>query len=235
MLFDVTDAAHLARIGGVIWRRALREPLLALGASSVVQALIAHWRASGELPDPESGATVAPAEGPVFILAGSQSPVTARQIDAARAGREGAPPEFECVTLDAGAIVAQPAAREAMARTCASVLNRGRGVLAHTSPARDGGPAALEVAAAGGQLLARVLELAPGVRRVGVAGGDSSSLAVQALGAWALGHAGTLAPGVALTRLHADSPRLDGLELMLKGGQMGPPDLFERLVRGTRV
>jgi len=56
---------------------------------------------------------------------------------------------------------------------------------------------------------------------------------VQALGAWALGHAGTLATGVALTRVHADAPRLDGLELMLKGGQMGPPDVFERLVRGT--
>ena len=28
-------------------------------------------------------------------------------------------------------------------------------------------------------------------------------------------------------------PQLDGMELMLKGGQMGPPDVFERLVRGA--
>jgi uncharacterized protein YgbK (DUF1537 family) len=80
--------------------------------------------------------------------------------------------------------------------------------------------------------LADVLALAPRVRRAGVAGGDSSSLAAQALGGWALSPAGTLAPGVPLTRLHSDAPRLDGLELMLKGGQMGPQDLFERLVRG---
>jgi 3-oxoisoapionate kinase len=38
---------------------------------------------------------------------------------------------------------------------------------------------------------------------------------------------------VALTRLHADDAALDGLELMLKGGQMGPPDLFLRLLHGT--
>ncbi len=232
VLFDVTDATHLARIGSVVWRRALREPLLALGPSSVAQALIAHWRSAGELHDLDTTAKLLPAEGPVFVLAGSRSAVTAGQIDAARVPRDGASPLFECVAIDADSIVGQPAALEAVAQRCAEILNRGRGVLAHTTPVRDGGPAALEVAAACGRLLANVLALAPRVRRAGVAGGDSSSLAVQALGGWALSHAGTLAPGVSLTRLHSDTPRLDGLELMLKGGQMGPPDLFERLVRG---
>ena len=234
VLFDVTDATHLARIGSVVWRRARRAPLLALGASSVAQALLAHWRNTGELGEPDTTATVLPAEGPVFVLAGSQSPVTASQIEAARRVRDGASPLFECVAIDADSIVGQAAALEALARTCADILDRGRGVLAHTTPVRDGGPAALEVAAACGRLLATVLTIAPHVRRAGVAGGDSSSLAVQALGGWALSHAGTLAPGVALTRLHSDAPGLHGLELMLKGGQMGPPDLFERLVRGGR-
>ncbi len=234
VLFDVADATHLARIGGVLWQRARREPLLALGASSVAQALIAHWRSNGELRDPDTTATMLPADGPVFVLAGSQSPVTARQIEAARLVRDGASPLFECVAIDADSIVGQAAALEALARTCADVLDRGRGVLAHTTPVTDGGPPALAVAAACGRLLANVLTMSPRVRRAGVAGGDSSSLAVQALGGWALSHAGTLAPGVALTRLHSDAPSLHGLELMLKGGQMGPPDLFERLVRGGR-
>jgi 3-oxoisoapionate kinase len=232
VLFDVVDSAHLARIGGVLWRRARREPLLALGASSVAQALIAHWRSRGELREPDTTATVSPAKGPVFVLAGSQSPITAGQIEAARVARNGAAPLFECVAIDADAIVGRPAALEAATRTCVDILDRGRGVLAHTMPVRDGGSAPLEVAAACGRLLAKVLSLAPRVRRAGVAGGDSSSLAVQALGGWALSHAGALAPGVSLTRLHSDAPRLDGLELMLKGGQMGSPDLFERLVRG---
>jgi uncharacterized protein YgbK (DUF1537 family) len=232
VLFDAVRPDDLARIGRVIWQHALRAPLLALGASSVAQALIAHWRADGELRRPAATATVLPAVGPVFVLAGSQSPVTARQIEAARVLRDSASPLFECVAIDVDSIVGQPAALESIARTCADILDRGRGVLAHTTPVRDGGPAALQVARACGRLLADVLALAPRVRRAGVAGGDSSSLAAQALGGWALSPAGTLAPGVPLTRLHSDAPRLDGLELMLKGGQMGPQDLFERLVRG---
>jgi uncharacterized protein YgbK (DUF1537 family) len=35
---------------------------------------------------------------------------------------------------------------------------------------------------------------------------------------------------VALTRAHSDDPALDGMELMLKGGQMGQEDLFELLL-----
>jgi hypothetical protein len=33
--------------------------------------------------------------------------------------------------------------------------------------------------------------------------------------------------------MRADDPVLDGVELMLKGGQMGPPDVFERLLHGV--
>src|SRR5271165_6014447 len=44
VLFDVLDDSHLARIGELLWRRALQEPLLAVGASSVAQATISYWR-----------------------------------------------------------------------------------------------------------------------------------------------------------------------------------------------
>lgn len=71
------------------------------------------------------------------------------------------------------------------------------------------------------------------VRRIGIAGGDSSSISVEALGIWVLSFIGMFGPGVSLTRVHADDPRLDGLELMLNGGQMGPADVFARLLRGT--
>jgi len=68
---------------------------------------------------------------------------------------------------------------------------------------------------------------------VGVAGGDTSSLAVGALDAWGLSYLAQLAPGTALCRLHSEAPGLDGVEIMLKGGQMGSQDVFERLVHGT--
>ena len=223
VLFDAMQQDDLARIGGVIWQRALREPLARARCqqrrAGADRALARAWRTARA----DADTTIARAEGPVFVLAGSQSPVTARQIEAARSQASERAARFECMTIDVDAIVRQPSALEALARTCADVAERGQHVLAHTAPAQAGGPAAQDVAAACGRLLARVLDLAPRVRRVGVAGGDSSSFAVQALGAWALSYAGTLAPGVALTRVHADAPRLNGLELMLKGGQMGPP------------
>ncbi len=70
------------------------------------------------------------------------------------------------------------------------------------------------------------------VQRLGIAGGDTSSHAVQALDAWGLSHQTQIAPGVALCRLHSDDTRLDGLEIMLKGGQMGGEMLFEELRTG---
>jgi uncharacterized protein YgbK (DUF1537 family) len=233
VLFDVARAADLERIGRLIWQRACRAPLVALGASSVAQALIAHWRTAGDIPSAAGDTLISSAPGPVFVLAGSQSPVTARQVEAALAGDDSDGSPYRGVPLDVDAIVRQPAASEALAGLCARALNLGRSVLAFTAPARPGGPAPHEVAKASARVLARVLELAPGVRRVGVAGGDTATMAVQALGLWALAHAGTLCPGVSLTRARADASRLDGIELMLKGGQMGPPDLFARLNAGT--
>ncbi len=73
---------------------------------------------------------------------------------------------------------------------------------------------------------------ATSVTRIGIAGGDTSSAAALGLGLWGLAYDRTLEPGVTLCRSRSDTPRLDGLELMLKGGQMGTPDLFQLLLRG---
>jgi len=108
-------------------------------------------------------------------------------------------------------------------------LRAGRHVLAHSSGGvaqRDADSYA--IATGCGAILKRVLAAAP-VRRAGVAGGDTSSHALKALEMTALSHAGDLAPGAALCRAHARGSPLDGLELLLKGGQMGGADLFERL------
>ncbi|MGE0314001.1 MAG: four-carbon acid sugar kinase family protein [Lautropia sp.] len=235
ILFDVLNAAHLARIGRALLARAVAAPVLALGASSVAQALIAHWRAVGDLPATPPVLRVAPADGPVFLLAGSQSPWTARQVDAALAMRDGdGVPRYAGVDIDVDALARGAQPLEDLASTCARLLRDGRSVLARTSPAREGGPAPLAVAQHCSTLLRRVLELAPAVRRVGVAGGDTSSFAVRALDVWALAHVGSLGPGVSLMRARAGSARYDGIELMLKGGQMGTPSTFGDLLDGAR-
>jgi len=234
LLFDVGEARDLAAIGRSLIRFADQAPLLVLGSSSVVQA-VAAADAGGDAASsvasaqamPDTG--IAPASGPVLLIAGSLSPLTARQVEAAAS--------FDKLWLDAPRLIeSDGVSLRDCARELSAKLASGRHVLACTSspgqPATAQGVPARALAEATGALLAAVLAQVP-LARIGIAGGDTSSHAVQALDAWGLSHAGSLAPGVALCRLHSDRPALDGLEVMLKGGQMGGEDLFESLVHGT--
>jgi uncharacterized protein YgbK (DUF1537 family) len=117
----------------------------------------------------------------------------------------------------------------------AHALQDGHNVLAFTArraPNADASHDALpQLAHVCAALLRQVLG-AVSLRRIGIAGADTSSFAVRALGAWGLSYLAPLSAGVTVCRVHADSPRLDGVELMLKGGQMGDADLFEQLLEG---
>ena len=65
------------------------------------------------------------------------------------------------------------------------------------------------------------------MRRIAMGGGDTSGYALTQLGADALSAVAPLAPGAPVCRVHnrADST-IDGLEVTLKGGQMGEPTFF---------
>ena len=66
-----------------------------------------------------------------------------------------------------------------------------------------------------------------GLACVAIGGGDTSGYALTALQAEALSAVAPLAPGAPLCRVHASrAPQIDGLEVTLKGGQMGAPDFF---------
>jgi len=225
VLMDLTDPAQLAAVGRLIWSRAAAARLLAVGPSSVVQALTAHWTQTGELRAPETRSTsAAPPRTPVFVLAGSLSPVTARQIGAATS--------YAKLPLEATRLAGDPAYANARLAEALAHLRTGHPVLAGTSLEAGTGQAAdtHAVALACAAFLKRLLAQMP-LARVGIAGGDTSSHAVQALDLWGLSHVRVLGPGVALTRAHSDDLALDGMELMLKGGQMGQEDLFELLLK----
>lgn len=223
VLLDIADGDDLATVGRLIWQRAQQQPLLAAGPSSVVQALAAHWQIEAST----AVAAIAPAEDAVLVLAGSLSPMTALQVRSATS--------YEHLRLDAPRLATDASYRAQMAQQLAQKLKQGIHMLACTSNEEQATPTqttvdARALALACGELLAQVLKMAP-IKRLGVAGGDTSSHAVQALDAWGLSYQAQLAPGVALCRLHSDDPALDGLEIMLKGGQMGGELLFEQLLR----
>jgi uncharacterized protein YgbK (DUF1537 family) len=240
LLFDVLDETHLRAIGGVIAQHAAQSaPLLAVGASSVAQA---YALAPGHIgPQRESAVTkqrvetsvasetpayLPRARGPVFLLAGSLSPLTEVQIGAAHS--------YMRVELDPLKMTGEGAADYLSARRKAitASLRDGRHVLAFTTRRAThaaGGSALPQLARACAALLQQVVSSVK-LHRIGIAGGDTSSIAVRALGAWGMSYLAPLSAGVTVCRLHADQPELDGMEIMLKGGQMGDADLFEQLI-----
>ena len=230
VLMDVAAPAHLAVIGRILWHQARRQALLAVGPSSVEQALLTQWvtadhQAAAQARE-QSASDAGRPNGPVLVFSGSLSPRTARQIQAARS--------YERVPVAVGDLMDGASdGRKAALDRIVRALQSGHHVLAHWVD-RSGGAAAqrldpAQLARAGASLAAAVLrDVRPA--RLGLSGGDTSSHCMQALDAWALSYQRTLEPGVALCRLHANSPQLDGLPLMLKGGQMGSDDIFERLL-----
>lgn len=231
LLIDLVHEAQLPQIGALLWARAQQAPLLAVGPSGVEQCLIAGWRQLGLLGEVPAAEPLAPAQGPVLVLVGSLSPVSSQQIAASQ--------QFDKREVDVGRLLAEEGYLSACAAQLAQGLLQGRHTLAHTSRPDQTVDAATTAAVAqrSAQLLAETLRLVAEqgqpLKRLGIAGGDTSSLATQALRLWGLAFHSTLAPGVTLSVARSDDARIDGLELMLKGGQMGDVQLFDRLVKGA--
>jgi uncharacterized protein YgbK (DUF1537 family) len=79
-----------------------------------------------------------------------------------------------------------------------------------------------------------LLERVP-LSRVVVAGGDSSGEVASTLGIDALSVAAGLAPGAPLCRAWSKSAQRDGLEIVLKGGQIGGASFFGLVKEGRDV
>jgi 3-oxoisoapionate kinase len=70
------------------------------------------------------------------------------------------------------------------------------------------------------------------LKRIVFAGGDSSGEVASALGINALSVSAGMAPGAPLCRAWSNNARRDGLEIVLKGGQIGTPSFFGSVLRG---
>ncbi len=238
VFLDVVDDETLRAAGELVWRN--RAPgLFSASSSGLTYALVAHWRACGLLGPEAGGAqTALPMAGParaVLVLSGSCSPVSASQIVAARQAG------FVDLPLDPARVLAG-APDPAIVERAAAALRAGASVVVHSASGPDDPRVRAVEALALGQggsraqaqarLAQRLAEIgreilgqAP-VARLVVAGGDSSGAVMSALGGVALTVEAAFAPGAPLCRLHAPGLSIDGLPVVLKGGQMGSPELF---------
>jgi uncharacterized protein YgbK (DUF1537 family) len=230
VLIDALDANHLRVIGELLVDKANdRQPLFVVGSSGVESALCARWKEVGAIAGDASFAVPTYA-GPIVALCGSCSPVTARQI--AWAVDHG----FVEVALSVQDLLAtamsERVAGDAVT-TAASAIARGRSVIIHTrgEEATDLGAADRHrMGAILGGMLRRLLDTAA-VRRVLVAGGDTSSQVARAIGIHAVEMIGELTRGSPLCRASAPDSPADKIEITFKGGQIGPVDFFGNVER----
>lgn len=178
-----------------------------------------------------------PAVAQTMVVSGSVSPTTERQIRSAET--QG----FDAIPVSAVALARGDAqARQQAIAAALQCLSAGRSPLIHTAlgPGSDAG-AQLNTIAGGranigiglGAILRAVVQEAK-LRRVIVAGGDSSSHALGELDIYALTTRMPLpaTPGSPLCTARSGSPHLDGIEIALKGGQVGGDDYFVGLRDG---
>jgi 3-oxoisoapionate kinase len=244
ILLDVLDRETLVEAGRLVWSHR-GERLFGIGSQGFEAALVAYWQSEGLLAIESPALRAAPAQR-VACVSGSVSPVTAAQI--ACATKNG----FAPIRIDAVHAVDERAwhreLETAVAHALAAVADS-RDPLVYTAAGPDD-PAvrALQtaIASAGvsgervnerigaglGFVLGRVLRQARLTRAI-ISGGDTSGHAASTLGVYALTAVAPLAPGSPLCRAHSDDAALAGLEIALKGGQVGGPDFFCAAKRGT--
>ena len=212
VLVDGISDADLVEIG-----RAAGDMILITGGSALAMALPEHHRQNGSLravPD-EMG----PHPGPAIILAGSCSTATNAQVSRYRANH----PSFEInsQTLAAGYPVLDYA--DAFAREHTDAAPMIYSTITPTEVSARRGDKAFATASAAIELLMAdlaVRAVARGVRRIVVAGGETSGSVVAALKPGVLKVGPQVAPGVPLLVN-------DGICYALKSGNFGGDDFFE--------
>ncbi|RWC50681.1 MAG: four-carbon acid sugar kinase family protein [Mesorhizobium sp.] len=237
VLLDVDNLETQALAGKEIWR--VRKPggSFVVGSSGVEYALLAEW-VSNDIVSAGPGFTPPGAADRIAIVSGSCSPTTERQI------RHALNDGFDGIEIDPVELVSE-ASQQAIARVTASgsaSLQSGRSVILYTAlgPTADRGAeidrqegARHRLGRCLGEIL-RSLTIEQSLRRVVIAGGDTSSHALGEMGVDALTIRMPLpaSPGSPLCVAHSRVKAIDGLEVALKGGQVGTDRYFSAIRDG---
>jgi len=219
-IVDCLEDEDLLAIG-----EAVADHPLVTGGSGVAMGLPANFRRAGLLPDRGAeAAALPPVPGPAVVLAGSCSAATLAQIEAFREHRPAR-------RLDPLALARGEELQEVVAWAREHLPSGPVLVYASAPPeevrrvqaelGRDRAGAVVEEAMA---VIAREL-VAGGVRRLVVAGGETSGAVVKALGIEGLAIGPQIDPGVPATVTIGCGPRL---ALALKSGNFGRRDFFLR-------
>ena len=244
VMMDVADTASQIEVGRLLWENR-SDGLFSASSSGLQYALAAYWRQLGLLPETPS-LPVAQAVSCIAVVSGSCSPMSGAQIQTARAHgfaterlnisscldaqQSGA--EIERVVSNALSHIAQnrsPIVFSAEGPEDPAVLNFETTAAAAMLSRSD---AAVRVGQVLAEIMRQILDRSH-IRRFVVAGGDSSGAVGSHLGIRALTVEAGMAPGAPLCRTWSEDPKRDGLQVVLKGGQMGSVNLYDQVRSGV--
>lgn len=231
--FDMLNSDHETAVGALLWDRR-HQSRFVVGSQGVEYALVAHFQKTGQLDVVNSSQSLGTAKR-MAVVSGSVSPITAAQIKWAR--------ENGFATIRVSAVdlctdeTRQKAAEQVAIDSAKQALSQGQTPLVFTAEGPDD-PAVLQLREAVadmdaandaiglslGRILACLIDECD-LTRVAVSGGDTSGHVCTQLGIYALEAAAPTIPGAAICKAKSETG-LDGLEIALKGGQMGSPDYF---------
>jgi len=262
VVLDGLEAGHLTQAGECLQQMASAQasPLFVVGGSGVEYGLTQHWQQQEGQAAVAVEATRKAADrygqfeavDQVLVVSGSASRLSATQIQTAvDAGFREVAVDVQALSLasQAGAAV------ERLVREVLDALGTGASVVMHTARGPDDvridaliqalqaeGHSPEAARHHGGRLVSdRLGEVVDAIvrshplRRLVLSGGDTSSRITQVLAPDALEIHARLAPGAPLCRLLSSAPHLQGLELALKGGQMGSADYFVKALKGSAM
>lgn len=248
VFFDTFDDDHQETVGKLVWdhyAKGMDSTAFAVGSSGFEYAMTDHW-ASAEVTEETPDFNPLPPVDQLLVMSGSASPVTKTQIE--RALDAG----FKGVRIDTVALIDPATAeeeRERVERDILFALGAGESVVVYTALGPNDDvvdeteqraaelPEAPDnvgryVGTLMGELLRDLLQMEP-LDRVCVAGGDTCGFVTPQLDIYALKSRFPLATGSPMCTAHADTERFDGLQIALKGGQLGGPNYLIRVRDGA--
>lgn len=240
VLFDTLTHAHQAEVGMQLWRTCSSKGSYVVGSSAVEYALVGTWRKQALIPENPPLFSSPGAVEQLAVVSGSCSEVTARQIRSAEANG------FHAIAVDVVKLIDESTHDKSMRlalEAALEALDQGKSVIVYTAmgPSSDseavqqGGEEARHLIGRSLGKLLRQMVASRGLKRVVIAGGDTSSHALNQLCVHALTTRLPLpeTPGSPLCTTHSDQPAFDGLEIALKGGQIGSDSYFMSIRDGV--
>jgi len=247
IILDTLDDTQLLKVGEILWNQGMQKPVFTVGSSGVEFALTAYWQTTNIVAPLQALTPPGPVEQMV-AMSGSAAPMTASQIR--RAIESG----FQGIRLNSVNLIDPQTAEREQQRAVKEALEDlqdGRSVILYSAFGPDdqviartreqmktlGIPTQSVGHYLGAQqgMILKDIVLQTGLRRVAIAGGDTAGNVLKQLGIYVLEFIVPLGTATPLCRARSHINEFDGLEIALKGGQLGELDFFGNVLQGAQM